>query len=144
MQVDLPKMIDKSRRTFLTNTLLTSSVLAVTRRVEAQNTNALAFQRIAIEETFTIPEVQDARRALFERDPDREPGLPPPPPYVVNDTTRTLYDLGDGRIAVIDAAGVDSPFASSEQGTEWMDAAPVSDADRRKIYQENAERIFSL
>ena len=62
----------------------------------------------------------------------------------MNDTTRTLYDLGDGRIAVIDAAGVDSPFASSEQGTEWMDAAPVSEADRRKIYQENAERIFSL
>jgi len=143
MQVDLPKMVDKSRRTFLTNTFLTSSVLAVTRRVETQNTNALAFQRIAIEETFTIPEVQDARRTLFERDPDREPGLPPPS-YVVNDTTRTLYDLGDGRIAVIDAAGVNSPFASSERGTEWMNAAPVSDADRRKIYQENAERIFSL
>jgi hypothetical protein len=143
MQVDLPKMVDKSRRTFLTNTLLTSSVLTVTRRVEAQNTNALAFQRIAIEETFTIPEVQDARRALFERDPDREPGLPPPP-YVVNDTVRTLYDLGDGRITAMDAVGGDSPVASSERGTEWMDAAPVSDADRRKIYQENAERIFSL
>ena len=104
-------MVDRSRRTFLTNTLLTSSVLAATRKVEAQNTNALTFQRIAVEETFTIPEVQDARRALFERNPNREPGLTPPP-YVVNDTIRTLYDLGDGRIAAMDAAGVDKQVLS--------------------------------
>jgi len=51
----------------------------------------------------------------------------------------------------IDALGVDrimfavdSPFASSEQGTRWLDNAPISAADRRMIYQENAERVFSL
>gem|GEM_PF-5832209 len=36
-------MVGRNRRTFLTNTLLTSSVLAAARKVEAQNTNALAF-----------------------------------------------------------------------------------------------------
>ena len=39
---------------------------------------------------------------------------------------------------------IDSPFAPSERATQWMDAAPLSDVDRRKIYQENAQRIFSL
>ena len=39
---------------------------------------------------------------------------------------------------------IDSPFAPAEQGTQWLDAAPLSDADKRLIYQENAERIFSL
>ena len=39
---------------------------------------------------------------------------------------------------------IDSPFASAERGTDWLDAAPLSDADRLKIYQENAERVFSL
>ena len=40
--------------------------------------------------------------------------------------------------------GVDYPFAPSTPGTTWMDATPISDADKRMIYQENAERIFSL
>ena len=48
--------------------------------------------------------------------------------------------LGPDRILF----GTDSPFASAARGTQWLDAAPISDADRRKIYQENAERVFSL
>lgn len=39
---------------------------------------------------------------------------------------------------------IDSPFATSEPATRWMDAAPLSDADKRKIYQEKAEAFFSL
>jgi 2,3-dihydroxybenzoate decarboxylase len=40
--------------------------------------------------------------------------------------------------------GVDYPFAPNEAGTNWLDAAPISDEDRRKIYSENARRIFYL
>lgn len=39
---------------------------------------------------------------------------------------------------------IDSPFAPSDAATDWLDAAPISDADRTKIYQTNAERVFSL
>jgi len=39
---------------------------------------------------------------------------------------------------------IDSPFAPTVAATEWLDAAPISESDRRKIYQENAERVFSL
>ena len=40
--------------------------------------------------------------------------------------------------------GIDSPFAPAARGTEWLDAAPIAGADRRRIYQDNAERVFSL
>jgi len=40
--------------------------------------------------------------------------------------------------------GVDYPFAPSAVATRWMDAVPLPDADKRMIYQENAERVFSL
>jgi 2,3-dihydroxybenzoate decarboxylase len=40
--------------------------------------------------------------------------------------------------------GVDYPFASNEAGVSWLDAAPLSDADKRKIYTDNAERVFHL
>jgi len=40
--------------------------------------------------------------------------------------------------------GIDYPFAPSAVATRWMDAAPLPAADKRMIYQENAERVFSL
>lgn len=40
--------------------------------------------------------------------------------------------------------GIDYPFTPSAVATRWMDAAPLPQADKRMIYQENAERIFSL
>lgn len=40
--------------------------------------------------------------------------------------------------------GVDYPFAPNEAGTRWLDAAPVSDEDKRKIYAENAQRVFHI
>jgi 5-carboxyvanillate decarboxylase len=40
--------------------------------------------------------------------------------------------------------GIDSPFAPSAAATDWMDAAPISASDRKAIYQDNAERVFSL
>ena len=48
--------------------------------------------------------------------------------------------LGPDRIMF----GVDYPFASNEAGTNWLDAAPLSEEDRRKIYSDNARRVFYL
>jgi len=48
--------------------------------------------------------------------------------------------LGPDRIMF----GVDYPFASNAAGTQWLDAAPISDEDRRKIYSDNARRVFYL
>lgn len=96
--------MDKGRRTFLTHAVLASSALAASKTVSTQSPEG--YRRIAVEETFTIPEVLDAIRDLVERDPGREPGLTAPP-YVVTDTVRLLYDLGEGRIAAMDSARID-------------------------------------
>jgi 2,3-dihydroxybenzoate decarboxylase len=40
--------------------------------------------------------------------------------------------------------GVDYPFAPSAVGTRWLDAAPIVHDVRKKIYSENAERVFHL
>jgi 2,3-dihydroxybenzoate decarboxylase len=40
--------------------------------------------------------------------------------------------------------GVDYPFAPSAVGTRWLDAAPIEHDVRKKIYSENAERVFHL
>ena len=40
--------------------------------------------------------------------------------------------------------GVDYPFASNERGIAWLDAAPISGADRKKIYETNARRVFRI
>lgn len=39
---------------------------------------------------------------------------------------------------------IDYPYESSKPAVEFMDQAPISAADREKVYQINAERIFSL
>lgn len=39
---------------------------------------------------------------------------------------------------------VDWPYVENAAGVEWLDAAPVSDADRAAIYAGNAERLLNL
>ena len=39
---------------------------------------------------------------------------------------------------------VDYPFESGKEAVEFMDTAPIPDADKEKIYHLNAERIFRL
>ncbi len=86
--------------------MLASSACAVAGAARAQDAAAAPIRRIAVEETFALPEVLGALRTLVENEPDREPGLTAPP-YVVTDTIQALTDLGEGRIAAMDAAGVD-------------------------------------
>jgi 5-carboxyvanillate decarboxylase len=39
---------------------------------------------------------------------------------------------------------VDYPFEENEEPVRVMDGAPISDEDKTKIYQTNAERVFDL
>ena len=113
--------MDKGRRTFLTHAVLASSALAASKNISAQVPGG--YRRIAVEETFTIPEVLDALRELVERDPDRELGLTAPPD-VVTDAVRVLYDLDEGRIAAMDAARIDKQVLSL-----WSPGVQVFDAE---------------
>lgn len=120
--------MDKGRRTFLTHAVMASSALAASKAISAQSPGG--YRRIAVEETFTIPEVLDALRDLVERDPDREPGLTAPP-YVVTDTVRVLYDLDEGRIAAMDAARIDKQVLSLwSPGVQVFDAEPGTELAR--------------
>jgi 5-carboxyvanillate decarboxylase len=39
---------------------------------------------------------------------------------------------------------VDYPYQETVEATEWLDAAAISDEDKAKIFQRNAERAFKL
>lgn len=104
--------------------------MAASRTVSAQGAGSAAYQRIAVEETFSVPEVLDGMRELLEREPDREPGLSAPP-YVLTDTIQALYDLGEGRIAAMDAARVDKQVLSLwSPGVQVFDPAQGTELAR--------------
>ena len=133
--------MDKGRRTFLTHAVLASSALAAAKTISAQGPGG--YRRIAVEETFTIPEVLDALRELVARDPDREPGLTAPPD-VVTDTVRVLYDLDEGRITAMHAARIDKQVLSL-----WSPGVQVFDAElgtelARLVNDRLAERSASI
>jgi gamma-resorcylate decarboxylase len=61
-----------------------------------------------------------------------------------NFRTQTLIDamleIGSDRILF----STDWPFENIDHAAEWFDAAPISEADRRKIGRDNAVRLFKL
>jgi len=108
--------MDNSRRSFMKQAAFVSAAMAASKTAtaqagSAQGTVPAGFTRIAVEETFSVPEVLDALRDMLAKDPDAEQGLTAPP-YVATDTIRSLYDLGEGRIAAMDAARVDKQVLS--------------------------------
>lgn len=51
-----------------------------------------------------------------------------------------LAELGAERVLF----GSDYPWESIAKAVEFVDGAPISDADRRRLYYENAARLFAL
>jgi len=39
---------------------------------------------------------------------------------------------------------VDYPYESSKLGAEFMESAPLNEADREKVSYKNAEKIFKI
>jgi len=39
---------------------------------------------------------------------------------------------------------VDYPFESNKEAVQFMEAAPISDRDKEKIYHLNAEKLLGL
>ena len=52
----------------------------------------------------------------------------------------TVEELGVDRVLF----AADWPFESSAEAVEGMEAAPLSDADKKKIFETNSERVFKL
>jgi predicted TIM-barrel fold metal-dependent hydrolase len=61
-----------------------------------------------------------------------------------NFRTQTLIDamleIGSERILF----SADWPFENIDHASEWFDAAPISEIDRRKIGRDNARALFKL
>jgi 2,3-dihydroxybenzoate decarboxylase len=102
---------------------------------------------------FWLPRI-DKKMALFQNihAPERELNKPPSQYFHDNfyiTTSGMNYEeplllahkvMGADRILF----AVDYPFEEAEEPVRFMDNAPISDQDRRKIYQTNAEKLFLL
>jgi 2,3-dihydroxybenzoate decarboxylase len=51
-----------------------------------------------------------------------------------------LLSVGGDRILF----SVDYPYADSGLAADWIERAPISESDRRKIAYGNADRLFNL
>ena len=78
-----------------------AAALAASKASGAQAATGRTYRRIACEEAYTIPEIADALRELAGGIPTMRTG--PFEGYFMDD----LLDLGEGRIAQMDAAGID-------------------------------------
>ena len=52
----------------------------------------------------------------------------------------SMMELGTDRILF----AVDWPYVSNKEAVDWLTAAPISHADKSRIFSGNAERILRL
>ena len=119
-------MPDKSRRKFLRHSAMISTAAALGPAAVARAATDSEYFRIATEETFGTSEVYDATAAFISGNPTDEVGLGLPPKAA--SLTQQLLDLGDGRLAAMDAGRIDMQLLSlwspgvqifgPQQGTE--------------------------
>jgi len=119
-------MPDKSRRKFLRHSAMISMAAALGPAAVARAATDSEYFRIATEETFGTSEVYDATAAFIAGNPTDEVGLGLPPKAA--SLTQQLLDLGDGRLAAMDAGRIDMQLLSlwspgvqifgPQQGTE--------------------------
>ncbi len=108
-----------TRRTLLQASTLSLAQMGISRAHAAQGTgkSPLVYERIAVEETFGIPEIMEATLDLAKSGAKDEPGLvgfwrgrdfdASPPPWLA-----PLYDLGDMRLKAMDEHGISKQLLS--------------------------------
>jgi hypothetical protein len=110
---------------------------------------------VALEEHFNVPSLV----ARIPQDVIRQRGFPPPeemPPMMAGPQAK-LKDLGAGRLADMDAAGITVqvlsvsgpgadllPPQENERGRAFLDGLPLAPADVEKIAHGNADRLLKL
>ena len=103
-------MSEQTRRDFLRNTALLSSVATLDAPGLAQAATAEDYYRISTEETFGLPEIHDATAAVIRSNPTDETGLRLPPKD--SRIPQKLFDLGEGRLADMDEGRIDKQLLS--------------------------------
>jgi len=108
-------MASLSRRQFIKSSALVSSVLPFSNAFAQSESSANSFDpdrftRIATEETFATPEVYAATANYIKQGHNDEAGLGLPPEGSA--LVQSLMDLGEGRIADMDEAGINKQLLS--------------------------------
>ncbi len=103
-------MPDVSRRKFLRHSAMLSTAAALSPATVASAATGSEYFRIATEETFGTSEVYDATAKYIGGSPADEVGLGLPP--IGAGLTQQLLDLGDARIAAMDAGRIDMQLLS--------------------------------
>ncbi len=126
-------------------------------RVRETESYPWPYRRIATEEAFSVPEVDEALRGWAATADPAEPDQDFWDFVFTQDTPglrrvrRQLLDLDGEQLEIMDAVGADNimfaidyPYQTTEAAVRFLDEAEISDEDRRKIYHRNAERIFGI
>lgn len=134
--------MNENRRVFLKNAslLIVGAKLGLGTNALTQATEqpAQRFKRIAIEEAFLFPEMRQEFRALLERGAEDEPGFRALYESLIIDTpeaklvARRLADVGEGRIAAMDASQITMQVLSvTAPGVQIFDAAKAVDLAKK-------------
>lgn len=111
-----------TRRKFLQNSAVVSSALPFASWAATEGFEPGRFTRIATEETFTTPDVYTATADYIKQGHDDEAGLALPPEQ--SGIIQSLMDLGEGRIASMDSAGISKQLLSL-----WSPGVQIFDPD---------------
>ena len=142
-------MPDQDRRTLLKGVAAAGAVAMMPALTRAQGAAGDAYFRIATEETFTTREVYAATAAYIESGADDEAGLGLPP--ADSGLIESLTDLGEGRLAGMDSAGIDMQLLSLwSPGVQIFDAQQGTGLARQtndqlaEAIRANPERLAGL
>jgi hypothetical protein len=117
------------------------------------------YRRIATEEAFAPPEILDRYRALLDAQPAADPGFTSLWGFYLGTSRRAtqlvarLTDLGARRLRDMDLSvlgpdrvlyAMDYPYQYVPEEVKVIDALPIGDLDKRKLFQLDAERVFAL
>ena len=142
-------MADQVRRSLIKGAAFAGAGALLPAMARAQGGSNSDFYRIATEETFTTPEVYEATAAYIKSGADDEAGLGLPP--ADSAVTRSLTDMGAGRLASMHSAGINVQVLSLwSPGVQIFDAVQGTELARETNNQlaaaigDNPDRIAGL